>query len=977
MKMMQRMLALLLTGLLLVGLMPTQALAAQTEPTLPDVKTEEETVAEEPKLVYVKDLGYELGDGFYAKLVMTVDETQEKQELDDMEQGLTLSVTEDGKLKLEVKEFNFPDTISHKDKAYLFEDFTCEEAKTVTETGYKSGQDKPCTLSVTLTRDPKEHSGGQANCVELAKCEFCGKEYGTANDAHDFVTWANDGVSHWQICSRNEAHISQKMGLCSGGEATCAAKAVCEICGLPYGEAPAHSPVYASAPVDADSCTIIENCENCNHTATAVLSLTGKEFTYTGAPIEPGVVTYSDNWQGATLAVGYGDNLNVGNALCYVEGYEEGGLTFAIAPAVLTVKAADAAVVYGEDAPEFTFTYEGLLGDDTAADITGEVTFTCDYETGDAAGTYTIVASGELTAQNYTISFEPGTLTVGAQEPAYTAPAAKNDLTYNGQAQELIAAGSCEMGTVVYSLAENGEYTEAIPTGTNAGPYTVWYKVDVDETANPNYKDTAGSVEVTIGKAKLTPSIDGTASKTYDGTTDVTDNKLSIKLDGICGTDAVTATADFAYASANAGTKSVKATNIALNEAATANYALAATEAAADVGEITRLTVTEDAAITSQQIIWDGTEKTAALTSVKMNGLDVTYQLTGNKATDVGVHKMKLKATGNFQGELELEFYILPDEDILKGITNANVTSANQEAIDKAQEMVKEADTSGFPEEIKAAVDADLKTIGDNADALEERLEDAADAASTTNITKAKAITAAKAKDTDKKVLTDAKEDLEDALETYGTNYTAKEREAMEDEIERLEDIIADITAAEDTIKAIDALSENSTKAKVEAAQAMYDKLTAAQKKIVDNSTDGKLDEMQGLVGNYKVTSGDGRRWSKKSSGVLSFTCNGPLNKFTGIRVDGKAVLSKHYTYKEGSTIVTLKTTYLETLKLGNHTITFRYEDGEASATFTIQKEAVTPSTGDQFNIGLWAGIGGASVVALVVLLIIMKKKMK
>ena len=199
----------------------------------------------------------------------------------------------------------------------------------------------------------------------------------------------------------------------------------------------------------------------------------------------------------------------------------------------------------------------------------------------------------------------------------------------------------------------------------------------------------------------------------------------------------------------------------------------------------------------------------------------------------------------------------------------------------------------------------------------------------------------------------------------------------MEDEIERLEDIIADITAAEDTIEAIDALSENSTKAKVEAAQAMYDKLTAAQKKIVDNSTDGKLDEMQGLVGNYKVTSGDGRRWSKKSSGVLSFTCNGPLNKFTGIRVDGKAVLSKHYTYKEGSTIVTLKTTYLETLKLGNHTITFRYEDGEASATFTIQKEAVTPSTGDQFNIGLWAGIGGASVVALVVLLIIMKKKMK
>ena len=52
-----------------------------------------------------------------------------------------------------------------------------------------------------------------------------------------------------------------------------------------------------------------------------------------------------------------------------------------------------------------------------------------------------------------------------------TAPTA-NTLTYNGTAQALVTAGTAVGGTLMYSLAEDGEYSANIPTGTEADTYT-------------------------------------------------------------------------------------------------------------------------------------------------------------------------------------------------------------------------------------------------------------------------------------------------------------------------------------------------------------------------------------------------------------------------------------------------------------------------------------------------------------------------
>ena len=151
-----------------------------------------------------------------------------------------------------------------------------------------------------------------------------------------------------------------------------------------------------------------------------------------------------------------------------------------------------------------------------------------------------------------------------------TPPTAQENLTYTGQEQALITAGSVTSGgTMQYSLTENGTYSQNIPIGTNAGTYTVWYRVIGDA----NHNDTVpASVAVSIGKKPLTITGVTAASKPYDGMTNA--GITSVTFDGVNlnrGTD-YTVTASFDDASAGNG-KNITAT-VTLMEQTAKNYAL-------------------------------------------------------------------------------------------------------------------------------------------------------------------------------------------------------------------------------------------------------------------------------------------------------------------------------------------------------------------------------------------------------------------
>ena len=148
-------------------------------------------------------------------------------------------------------------------------------------------------------------------------------------------------------------------------------------------------------------------------------------------------------------------------------------------------------------------------------------------------------------------------------------PTAQENLTYTGQPQALITAGMTDYGTMQYSLTENGTYSQDSPVGTDAGAYTVWYRVIGDA----NHNDTApASVAVRIGQKPLTITGVTAASKPYDGTTDA--GITSVTFDGVTldrGTD-YTVTASFDDADVGSG-KNVTAT-VTLTGQAAKNYAL-------------------------------------------------------------------------------------------------------------------------------------------------------------------------------------------------------------------------------------------------------------------------------------------------------------------------------------------------------------------------------------------------------------------
>ena len=147
-----------------------------------------------------------------------------------------------------------------------------------------------------------------------------------------------------------------------------------------------------------------------------------------------------------------------------------------------------------------TYTYNGNV---QTATVTGydPATMNISGNTGTDAGSYTVSVTSK-TGQWADGSTDAVTAnwSIGKANAGCTAPTAKPGLTYNDAAQELITAGTAFGGTMKYSTNGNDWFDE-IPTGTNAGSYTVYYKVIGDRNHNDN---AGGSVDVTINKATPT-----------------------------------------------------------------------------------------------------------------------------------------------------------------------------------------------------------------------------------------------------------------------------------------------------------------------------------------------------------------------------------------------------------------------------------------------------------------------------------------
>lgn len=173
-----------------------------------------------------------------------------------------------------------------------------------------------------------------------------------------------------------------------------------------------------------------------------MISFDQSTFTYTGqAP----TTTWTNNVDGYTASLTMPTlEKDAGSYVAYIPvTFTKGSESFStevvyrytIKAAELTAKVHDASRVYGDNNPVFNISYSGFINGENESAITTKPTVTTTATTSSNVGTYPISISGGV-AQNYTLKYETGTLTItkaplelsvndaskiyGSENPAFT-----------------------------------------------------------------------------------------------------------------------------------------------------------------------------------------------------------------------------------------------------------------------------------------------------------------------------------------------------------------------------------------------------------------------------------------------------------------------------------------------------------------------------------------------------------------------------
>ena len=181
-----------------------------------------------------------------------------------------------------------------------------------------------------------------------------------------------------------------------------------------------------------------------------------------------------------------------------------------------------------------SYTYDGTAKKPTVTIMDGGAVipateYTVSYSNNINVGTATVTIT-DVAGGNYTVSGST-TFAIISSDGSLTPPTGKSNLVYNGKAQDLITAGSSTTGTMQYSL-DGTTYSTTIPQGTNAGSYTVYYRVKGDA----NHNDIAAQ-SLSVGIARVTLSV---SVGNYEITEGESIPEFTITYDGFVNNESVT-----------------------------------------------------------------------------------------------------------------------------------------------------------------------------------------------------------------------------------------------------------------------------------------------------------------------------------------------------------------------------------------------------------------------------------------------------
>lgn len=225
------------------------------------------------------------------------------------------------------------------------------------------------------------------------------------------------------------------------------------------------------------------------------------DYTYGDTPSTPSVSNVQENpaivyyynttntnsggtqWTGMT-----GTSLNAGTFYMYAKisatthyaAYTTEPTAFTVNKRALTIRANNHSITYGEAPANNGVVYNGFVtgqNQNIAGVLGGTLTYAYNYSQYGNVGTYTITPSG-LTATNYDITFQPGTLTVQQKEVGLTWT--NTSFTYNISEQKPTATATGLVNNDVIGVTVTGGQTNAGTgytataselTGTNSGNY--------------------------------------------------------------------------------------------------------------------------------------------------------------------------------------------------------------------------------------------------------------------------------------------------------------------------------------------------------------------------------------------------------------------------------------------------------------------------------------------------------------------------
>ena len=503
--------------------------------------------------------------------------------------------------------------------------------------------------------------------------------------------------------------------------------------------------------------------------------------------------------------------------------------------------------------------------------------------------------------------------------------------TYDGNPKMPTGTISVNAGTVnvndlevLYEGTGSTNYNSATAP-TNAGTYTVTYKVP---DTNANYAGTF-SVAFTIKKAQLEKVTLVENTFEYTGDEIVSDgsnfdsNKMNVSGD-------------------------IKATNVG-------NYSITVSLKDKDNYEW------KDGTTADLVLNWSITQATpdytvpTDLTGVKgetLNDVTLPDRFTWNDASTVltaGTHTYKAKYTPvdttNYKTitDIDIEVYVKDKFDVITSVNggNGSITPSKIGVIENTKVEITFTPDEGYMID-KVLVNTVETTITGN------KLELTVDEEKEVEVTYKKIPFTVTVKDVDGATITPngavAVSYGEDKEFTITANSGYQLVKVLVDEVDKTADMVGD------TLKLTNITSNINLEVVVE--------------KIV-----------------YEVTEGANQKYTITKNNEAKFKINADFRLFDDgkVYVDNELVNPKNYTAESGSTIITLKKEFVDTLSVGKHTLKVLFNDGgQATTIFNVAKTTVpveNPNTLDNVMIYIVSGI--LSIIGISGTLTIYKRKQK